>query len=99
MHKNGLSIAAIASIRNLSLSTIAAHMEQLIEEGRDVNMDILVAQDKRREIERIFSSLPQWNLTHVVNAGNGTISYDDARIVRAYLTRMKEGDSPAGPPA
>jgi hypothetical protein len=55
-------------------------------------MDILVAQDKRREIERIFSSLPQWNLTHVVNAGNGTISYDDARIVRAYLTRMKEGD-------
>jgi ATP-dependent DNA helicase RecQ len=96
LHKNGLPILEIAARRNLALSTIAGHMEQLIGEGRHVNMDILIDADKRREIEKILASLEQWNLTNVVNAGKGAVSYDEARIVRAYLTRMKENTSPAG---
>jgi ATP-dependent DNA helicase RecQ len=95
LHKNGLPILEIAARRSLALSTIAGHMEQLIGDGRDVNMDILVDADKRREIEKIFTSLEQWNLGNVVNAAQGAVSYDDARIVRAYLTRKKENTPPA----
>lgn len=83
--KKGLSIEETAKTRNLSISTITAHLERLISNSRDIEIDRLVARAKRTEIEKLFINLQTWNLNPVVEHFNGTVSYDEAKLVRAYL--------------
>ena len=69
----------IAKLRNLAPSTIAAHIEQLIREGREIDIDRLVDPGKRKEIERVFSSIGGWDLNPVIEHFNGAVSYEEAR--------------------
>ncbi|MEE8423111.1 MAG: helix-turn-helix domain-containing protein, partial [Thermodesulfobacteriota bacterium] len=85
--KNRLSIEEIAKTRNLSISTITAHLERLIRDGRDIEIARVVDPVKRAEIEKSFSNLQTWNLNPVVEHLNGTVSYDETKLVRAYLQR------------
>ena len=83
----GLSLEQIAAQRGLAPSTIASHMEKLIQAGRDIDIDRLIAPAKRRGIEEMFSTIKERGLKPVVEAGNGKISYEEARIARACLFR------------
>ncbi|MBI5328115.1 MAG: DNA helicase RecQ [Deltaproteobacteria bacterium] len=83
--QKGLSMDVIARQRSLTSSTIAGHIEKLIQSGRDIDIDRLVEPAKRREIEELFSTLKQWSLKPVVEAGNGRITYEEARLVRAHM--------------
>ncbi|MCL4476057.1 MAG: helix-turn-helix domain-containing protein [Nitrospirae bacterium] len=74
-------------MRNLAPSTIASHLEQLIRDGQDIDMDRLVDPAKRKEIEELFLSLGQWSLNPVIAHFNGAVSYEEARLVRALLLR------------
>jgi ATP-dependent DNA helicase RecQ len=85
--KGGMSIEDIAKLRSLAPSTIASHMERLILEGRDIDMDRLVDPERRLKIEEFFQSVEGWNLNPVVEHFMGTVSYEDARLVRAHLHR------------
>ncbi len=85
--KKGLSPEDIAKLRNLAPSTIASHLEQLIRDGQDIDIDRLVDPAKRREIEEFFLSLGQWALGPVIEHFNGAVSYEEARLVRAVLLR------------
>ncbi len=85
--KGGMSLEDIAKLRNLAPSTIASHMERLILDGRDIDMDRLVDPEKRLKIEEFFLSIEGWNLNPVVEHFNGTVSYEEARLVRAHLRR------------
>jgi len=60
-------------------------MEKLIQAGRDIDIDRLIAPAKRRGIEEMFSTIKERGLKPVVEAGNGKISYEEARIARACL--------------
>lgn len=88
--RRGMSIEDIAKQRNLSPSTIALHIERLIREDRDIDMDRLVAPAKRKEIGEFFLSLGQWALNPVIEHFNGAVSYGEARMVRAWLLRGNE---------
>lgn len=88
--KKGMSIDEAAKHRNLSPSTIGAHLEKLIGIGRDIDIDLLIGQAKRIEIERKFLSSGQWGLGPVVEHFNGRVSYEEARLVRARLLRKQE---------
>ena len=85
--KGGMSLEDIAKLRNLAPSTIASHMERLILDGRDIDMDRLVDPGKRVKIEEFFLSIKGWNLNPVVEHFNGTVSFEEARLVRAHLRR------------
>lgn len=85
--KNRLSIKEIAKTRNLSISTITGHLERLIRDGRDIDIDCLVDPEKRTEIENLFLTLRTRSLGPVVEHLNGTASYDEAKLVRAYMQR------------
>jgi hypothetical protein len=62
-------------------------MERLILDGRAINMDRLVDPGKRLKIQEFFLSTEGWNLNPVVEHFNGTVSYEEARLVRAHLHR------------
>lgn len=89
--RKGRSLEDIAKQRNLAPSTIAAHMERLIMEGRDVDIERLVEPAKRLLIEKFFLSRKEWGLNPVVEHFTGTVSYEEARIVRARLLCERQG--------
>jgi ATP-dependent DNA helicase RecQ len=86
-YKKGLSLEDIARIRNLAVSTIAGHLEWLIQSGYDIDIDRFVDRLKRQKIEELFLKFKQWNLNPVIEHFSGTVSYEEARLVRACLAR------------
>ncbi|MCL0083710.1 helix-turn-helix domain-containing protein [Thermodesulfovibrionales bacterium] len=82
---NGLSVEEIAKKRNLATSTITSHLERMIMERRDINIDRLVDPERRDEIEKLFLALQSWQLSHVIEHFKGKVSYDEAKFVRAYI--------------
>ncbi len=87
LYKKGLSLEDIIRIRNLSGSTIAGHLERLIQNGYDIDIDRFVDRLKRQKIEELFLKFKQWNLNPVIEHFSGTVSYGEARLVRACLAR------------
>lgn len=85
--QEGFRIGHIAKQRNLTPATIGAHLEQLILSGYDIDIDQFVDRLKRQKIEELFLKLRQWNLNPVIEHFSGTVSYEEARLVRAFLTR------------
>ncbi len=89
LSRKGLSIKEIAKTRNLAASTITGHLESLIKDGRDVVIDRLIDPAKRNTIEEMFLKLKTWHTGPIVEYSKGTVSYDDAKLVRAYVQRKK----------
>ncbi len=85
LYREGLSLEDISKQRNLAPSTIAVHLERLIQNGYDIDIRRFVDTLKRQKIEELFLKLRQWTLSPVIENSNGTVSYEEARLVRAYL--------------
>ena len=85
LFRKGFSIKEIAKERNFATSTITGHLEILIRDGRDIEIDRLVDPAKRNTIEKLFLTLKTWNTGPVVEHSNGTVSYDEAILVRACV--------------
>lgn len=83
----GLPIEEIAKTRNLAASTIAGHLERLIREDRDIDIDRIIDPSKRTVIEKVFLTKKTWSLGPVVDHFNGTVSFGEAKLVRAYMQR------------
>jgi ATP-dependent DNA helicase RecQ len=88
--KGGMSTDDIAKLRGLAPSTIVSHLERLIMDGRDIDMDRLVDRGKRLKIEAFFKSIKGWELNPVMEYFTGTVSYEEARLVRAHLLRSNK---------
>ncbi len=87
LFKQGLSIREIAKARSLAESTITSHIEQLILDGKDIGIDRLIDPAKRDEIGKLFLTLKSWQLNPVIEHFKGEVSYEEAKIARAYMRR------------
>ena len=85
LFKEGHSIKEIVKARNLASSTITGHIEQLIMAGRNMDIDRLVAPERRDSIAKLFLELQSWQLNPVIEHFKGTVSYEEAKFVRAYM--------------
>ena len=85
LFNEGLSIKEIAKARDLATSTITGHLESLIRDGRDVAIDRLIDPARRNTIEEMFLTLKTWNTGPIIEHSNGNVSYDEAKLVRAYV--------------
>lgn len=83
--KGGMSLDDIAKLRGLAPSTVASHVEHLLRDGHNLDLDQLVAPAKRQKIEEFFLSSGEYGLNPVVEHFNGAISYEEAKITRAWL--------------
>ena len=81
----GHSIDEISASRNLTKNTVISHLEQLIMDGRSLDLDRLVEPSKRDGIGKLFLTLQSWQLTPVIEHFQGTVSYTEAKIVRACM--------------
>jgi len=83
--KQGLSIEQVARKRNLSPSTIIAHVEQLIIAGENIILDRFVSAEKQRVIRKVLLELGLDRLSPVKEKLGAGYSYDEIRLVRAKL--------------
>ncbi|MDP2682677.1 MAG: helix-turn-helix domain-containing protein [Deltaproteobacteria bacterium] len=90
LFQKGLSLEQIAAQRSLAPSTIASHIEKLIQAGSDIDIDRLIAPVKRREIEEMFLKSQHLGLKSVVEQANGVVSYEEARIARKWMQRRED---------
>jgi ATP-dependent DNA helicase RecQ len=89
LFRNGMSFDDIAKHRKLAPSTIASHLDQLIRSGRDIDITCLIDPAKRDEVAEFFRSSDLLALGPVVEHFSGRVSYEEARIVRAWLQSDK----------
>lgn len=85
----GLSLEEIADRRGLKPSTVATHLATWIEEGNQLEIEQLIDPKKRKQIEEQFTLLGTEFLKPVIEALEGRVNYDEARIVRAYMRRLQ----------
>jgi ATP-dependent DNA helicase RecQ len=83
----GLTLQEAASHRGLTPGTIVAHIERLLAAGRALDIDCFIAPERRKEIESLFTRLRTDALKPVVVESNNTVSYDEARLARAWMKR------------
>jgi ATP-dependent DNA helicase RecQ len=85
LFQKGYSIKEIAKERGLAISTISGHLEVLLRTGRDIDIDRLVDPAKQKKIREFFLSRGEWPLNPVIEHFSGSVSYEEAKLVRAFL--------------
>jgi ATP-dependent exoDNAse (exonuclease V) alpha subunit len=86
MLKEGLSIIEIAEARSLSVDTIIGHIEKLLELKEEVELAHTLPPKKITDmIKKTFKELDTRKLTPVYEHLKGKCSYQDIRLVRAFL--------------
>jgi hypothetical protein len=86
MLKEGLSLVEIAEVRSLSVDTIIGHIEKLLELKEEVELKHTLPPKKTTDaIKKAFKDLDTRKLTPVYEHLKGKSSYQDIRLVRAFL--------------
>lgn len=86
MLDEGKTIKEVALERKLSVDTILGHIEKLLEYKEEVKLEHTIPSKKELEkIAATFEKLDTRKLTPVYDALKGKVSYQDIRLVRAYL--------------
>jgi ATP-dependent DNA helicase RecQ len=91
LYREGLSPEEIAARRGLTTTTVAGHLETLIEAGKPVDIDRLVAAGHRALIEAKIREMGENSpLKPIKDSLPDTISYQDIRLVRACSAHKKD---------
>jgi ATP-dependent DNA helicase RecQ len=84
-----LDVNEIALQRRLSERTVTDHVERLILDGRDVDIDRFVPPDVRCHIERIFPQLKTRLLREIVDTATIPVTFEQAKLARAWICSGK----------
>lgn len=87
--QDGLSINEIAERRDLASSTIIDHIVKLIHQDKIESIDPYVGKSKFERIEKLFTALETSALKPLVETTNGEITYDEAQLVRAWISKKQ----------
>ncbi len=87
LHQRGLRSDEIAEQRDLRTSTVTSHLEILLENGYEVNLDALVPRDRSAQILQAFEQTKLDSLTAIREILGESFSYDEIRLVRAWWRR------------
>ncbi len=86
----GMSASQVAHRRGLSVGTIISHVEMMVSNGIEVDLEpSLPRTDRKVVIEAAFDQAggPEAKLSSVYESVAEDITYEDIRIVRAHLTQ------------
>lgn len=86
--RQGFSLEETAARRKLSPQTIRAHLEALILAGREVDLDRLVDPRKQATLAKLFAGRPEARLRDIMEASDGSLTWDDIALMKAWLKRM-----------
>ncbi|MGP8319518.1 MAG: DNA helicase RecQ [Methanosarcinaceae archaeon] len=85
LYRQHMSIEEIAHIRNLAPSTIAGHMETLIQAKKIDSIDHIIDMDKQRIIKNAINDVGDKFLSRIKAKLGGDYSYGEIKLVRATM--------------
>lgn len=85
MLQQKLDVNEIAIRRGLRERTVTDHIELLIHDGRDIDIDRFVPPDVRYHIERIFPQLKTRFLREIVDTATIPVTFEQAKLARAWI--------------
>ena len=89
----GLSMAEAAEERGISETTIRSHLERLVQEGGQVELNHLLPSEERRiKIESAFKEIGEARLTPVRDMLGEDYSWDELAVVRLALRQGQIND-------
>ena len=89
----GLSMAEAAEERGISQTTIRSHLERLVQEGGQVELNHLMPSEERRiKIESAFKEIGEARLTPVRDMLGEDYSWDELAVVRLALRQGQIDD-------
>jgi ATP-dependent DNA helicase RecQ len=83
--RRGVHYSDIAARRGLTTTTVAMHIEKLLRQKYNLDIDCQVPQAKRKAITKAFMKSGSLSLAPVMAEFEECVSYEEARIVRGYL--------------
>ncbi|MCC6382561.1 MAG: RecQ family ATP-dependent DNA helicase [Dehalococcoidia bacterium] len=89
LHREGLSIAEIATRRGLSPATITQHVADLISAGEIPSVAQWVDEMTLARIRRVAGPSPLGPLAPLKEALGETVSYEQLHLARAWLNRER----------
>ena len=94
MLEQGLSIDEVAQERDMSPSTIFAHVEMLVQTGENLDLRAhLPSPDRAMRIQDAFHQAGDNRLTPIKQMLGDDYSYDEIRLVRAFISQQATHDS------
>ena len=82
----GMSLSEAAEERSISETTIRSHLERLVQEGGQVDLDHLMPTEERRiRIEAAFKEMGEARLTPVRDMLGEDYSWDELAVVRLAM--------------
>jgi len=88
--RKGLGLEEVARLRGLSTGTIFTHVEALILDGKPVDIGAYVSPEQQERIAALFRDSGSEKLALVVEASKGSVTYEEARLVRAALQQAAQ---------
>ena len=89
LYKQNLTIEEIAQKRNLAISTIVSHIEDLILSDEEISIDKFVDVDRQKHIIRAMSILGSERLAPIKEKLGDDYSYGEIRLVMAHKMRYR----------
>jgi ATP-dependent DNA helicase RecQ len=90
LYEQGMTIEEIAQKRNLKNSTISNHLAELMEMGKPVDVDRAISLTRQKTIIRAIQEVGETQaLKPIYEYLNEEFSYDEIRLVRAFLRQQK----------
>ena len=94
----GMSFEEIAEERRLPVTTIAGHVEALVDAGHELELDHLMPTPERAaEIRSAFETAGTLMLSPVKELLGDTYTYEEIRLVRLDMRRRHARPAGAGP--
>lgn len=87
LYQQGLKPFEIAEQRNLRLSTIAAHLAELIEMGYDIPLDDLVPEERQEKIREAIEAVGGDSRRRIRDHLGEAYGYDEIHFVQAWWKR------------
>jgi ATP-dependent DNA helicase RecQ len=97
--QDGKTIGDIATARGLSCSTITGHLVELIQQGRNIDLDRILTAERRAVILRAAAQAGGDRLTPIKALLPPDVSFDEIRLVLAQQQAKTGGECSASPPA
>ena len=93
---SGRSIAEIMDIFNIKLPTVIDHLNRYVNEGFALRSDEIfalstLALDQKNVVLKAFDKCGSEYLKPAFDALNGSVSYEDLKILRLYYLAEKSG--------
>jgi len=84
LYRQGLTVQAIANARGMSHNTISGHLVELMEMGREVDINLLVESERQQAIVHAIEVIGDEKLRAIYEFLQEVYTFDEIKFVRAW---------------